>query len=389
MKIIEFDWNKAANSEIVIYGTTVGGKIISQCLKSKGIEVAFFCDRSERYSEFCGIPVKTPNALKSRTNYIVLNALTRSFNSACQCLEEWGYKEVYKCCNLISGRKTEDFECDENEKIAVADFLQKYPAYAGNLESQDIILPTLEVFVTERCTLRCRDCSHLIPRYNKPVDYRIESIIKYLQNALKIVEKISDLTILGGEPLLHKDISQLLEYCCAQQKIENITIITNATVMPTDDVLQLMSKTNARLRLSNYGKYSIRLEEIKKKCEENNVKFFVNDELWTDMGEIYNHNYSENELKEIFTDCPFAFDLLLLRGRIFRCAHVAHLNNLGIINSYQHDSVDVTEIREGDIVSKRRELLEYLHISYLEGCSYCNGIKNSIQGIEPAIQGVR
>ena len=30
-----------------------------------------------------------------------------------------------------------------------------------------------------------------------------------------------------------------------------------------------------------------------------------------------------------------------------------------------------------------------MHVDYLEGCIYCNGVKNSIQGIEPAIQGVR
>lgn len=389
MKMIEFDWNKAANSEVVIYGTTVGGKIIFQCLKSRGIEAAFFCDRSERYSEFCGIPVRTPEVLKNQTDYIVLVALTRSFNSACQCLEDWGYKEVYKCCNLIFDRKMEDFECDENEKIAVANFLEKYPIYAGNLEGRAIILPTLEVFITERCTLRCRDCSHLIPRYDKPIDYEITKIIQHLQNVLKIVEKISDLTILGGEPLLHKNISRLLEYCYKQEKIENITIISNGTVMPTDDVLKSMRNTNTRLRLSDYGKYSIRLKELKSRCEQEKITCFINNELWTDMGKIYNHNYTEIELEEMFTDCPFAFALLLLKGKIFRCAHVAHLNNLEIIDSYQHDSVDVNEIREEDIVSKKEELLDYLHISYLKGCSYCNGIKNSIQGIEPAIQGVR
>ena len=159
--------------------------------------------------------------------------------------------------------------------------------------------------------------------------------------------------------------------------------------MPEKSVFQTMSKTKARLRLSNYGKYSTRLEQIKSRCEEQNVICFVNDELWTDMGEIFNHNYTEKELREVFTDCPFSFALLLLKGRIFRCPHVAHLNNLNVINSYKHDSVNVAEISEENMAHKRQELAQYLHISYLEGCSYCNGIKNSIQGIEPAIQGVR
>lgn len=389
MRIKEFDYNQTDNQFIVIYGATVGGKLIFQCLQSKGINVAFFVDRDKEKKEICGIPVRDPSVLQGTKEYTVLLALTRSFSSACQYMSGIGYEEIYSCREIIKNKTIRDFTYTENEKVLVVDFLKKYPIYAENLENEGIVLPALEVFITERCTLRCRDCSHLIPRYNKPIDYEIEDLIGYLDNVLKIVDRISDLIILGGEPLLHKEISKLLEYCCAQQKIEDITIISNGTVMPEKSVFWTMSKTKARLRLSNYGKYSTRLEQIRSRCEEQNVICFVNDELWTDMGEIYNHNYSENELKEIFTDCPFAFDLLLLRGRIFRCAHVAHLNNLEIINSYQHDSVDVTEIREEDIVSKRRELLEYLHISYLEGCSYCNGIKNSIQGIEPAIQGVR
>ena len=78
--------------------------------------------------------------------------------------------------------------------------------------------------------------------------------------------------------------------------------------------------------------------------------------------------------------------MLLLKGRIYRCAHVAHLNNLQIIDSRLHDSVDMSEVINENIGDKKRELREYLKIDYLQGCSYCNGIKNSIQGIEPGIQ---
>ena len=68
---------------------------------------------------------------------------------------------------------------------------------------------------------------------------------------------------------------------------------------------------------------------------------------------------------------------------------MAHLNNLGVIDSYMHDSVELTEVEDETVEDKRKELQEYMHVDYLEGCIYCNGVKNSIQGIEPAIQGVR
>jgi len=133
----------------------------------------------------------------------------------------------------------------------------------------------------------------------------------------------------------------------------------------------------------------MKLKEIQDVCKKREITCFINDELWTDMGKIFNHNYTEEGLKEIFTDCPFSYDLLLLKGKIYRCAHVAHLNNLHIIDSCLHDSIDMSEITSDNISERKRELREYMKVDYLEGCNFCNGIKNSIQGIEPAVQSVR
>ena len=69
MKLIDFDCVSLTNEKIVIYGTTVGGKLIFQCLQSSGLDVDFFCDRSKKYSEFCGVPVKDPVALQNNTQY--------------------------------------------------------------------------------------------------------------------------------------------------------------------------------------------------------------------------------------------------------------------------------------------------------------------------------
>ncbi len=389
MKLIDFDCVSLKTEKIVIYGTTVGGKVIFQCLQKKGLKVDFFCDRSKKYSEFCGISVKDPSVLQNNNQYKVLIALTRSFDSACQFLEKIGYNEVYCCKGLIKDKEFKNFSYDENEKELVQDFLEKYPIYAATENEKDIILPSLEIFITERCTLRCRDCSHLIPRYRHPRDYDMDRIISTLENTLKVVTKIPDLIILGGEPMLHKELHKLLYWGNKQNAIGTLTIISNGSVLPDERVLTAIKETNTRIRLSNYGKYSVRINDLIKILKKREISYYINDELWTDMGEIVCHSYSKKELKEIFTDCPFAFGYLLLKGKIFRCAHVAHLNNLGVIDSYLHDSVELLEIEDESIEDKKKELWEYMQIEYLEGCSYCNGVKNSIQGIEPAIQGVR
>lgn len=389
MILKEFDLESYEGVGIVIYGTTVGGKVVYQCLQNAGIEVDFFCDRSQKYRQFCGCSVKDPSVLEKEGGYIILNVLTRSFESACQFLEQISYQEVYTCRKLIKDKTVEDFIYDENEKELVANFLEKYPIYADDNRDENIILPSLEVFITERCTLRCRDCSHLIPRYQQPRDYDISEIIVNLENVLKITKGVLDLIILGGEPFLHGELYKLLEWGYEREDIGTLTILSNGSVMPNEHLFTIMQKTKARIRISNYGKYSICLHEIQKICDKKGIACFVNDELWVDMGRPCKHNYMLNELKEIFTDCPFSYSLLLLQGKIYRCAHVAHLNNLGIISTDGHDSIDVLKVADDNVQEKKGELQRYMGIGYLEGCNMCNGIKNSIQGVEPAIQEMR
>ena len=186
MEIKEFCCNIDYKAPIVIYGTTVGGKIIYQCLKRRGITVDFFCDRSNRYKEFCGIPVNTTDVIEE-FHYTILISVTRSFQSVIRYLEKIGYNTVYVCNELLLEEDAKDFEVDANEKSLAEDFFKIYPIYTSyDLSSNGILLPALEVFITEKCTLRCRDCSHLIPRYENPKDYNIDEIKEAKNMAIKI-----------------------------------------------------------------------------------------------------------------------------------------------------------------------------------------------------------
>lgn len=393
MKLQDYFFESNQYESVIIYGATVGGKLIYYCLKKRGIDVLFFCDRSKAGSVFCGKRVVSPEILMEQRDKIVILAVTRSLTSVLQYLINMDLKKIFSCKRLIESEPITAFEWDKDEKILAEDFVRKYPIYVDGVNTEKLLLASLEVFITECCTLRCRDCSHLIPRYIKKgaKNHDINTIILQLENVLQVVDYIEDLIILGGEPLLHNELDKFLLWGYKCNKVGRMTIITNGTVMPKDNLINTITQTGTRVRISDYGNYSIKLDDITRECEKAGISYYVNREMWTDMGEIFNHEYKRDELIRVFEDCPFAYALLLLKGKLFRCAHVAHLNNLGIINSWRHDCVDFTVAMKDDeeCVEKRKELLDYMKIDYLEGCSYCNGIKNSIQGIEPAIQGER
>lgn len=385
MEIKEFDLNTYTGESVMIYGTTVGGKMIFQCLKKHDIDVECFVDRQTAGTEFCGVQVQNPEILKGKKGVLLL-AVTRSFVSVCQFLKEIDYEQAYSCIGLIAGKSKEDFVYEKDEKVGVTDFLVKYPLYVDGFNGKNLVIPTLEIFVTECCTLRCRDCSHLIKYYEHPHHYNMDQILQSLKNFLRVVDYVEEVIILGGEALLHTELTGLLDFCGESEKISDITIISNGTIIPRQDIVEAMKRNKVRLRLSDYGKLSTKLTEVQQLCDEQEITCFVLHELWTDMGKIYEHDYTMEELKSIFKDCPFAFSLLLLNGMLCRCAHVAHLNNLRRIDSAEHDCIDFSSLSDEEIETKREKLRQYLKIDYLEGCHYCNGIADSVQGIEAAVQ---
>lgn len=372
IKVTDYNDVHTEARPVVVYGVTTGGKIIYQSLKKLGIEVLFFCDRRKKGTVFCGLNVVDPEELKHVPNAVIIIAQTRSFYSACQTLESLDLlNTVCEATALLKTTTASDFILDEGEIIEAENFLKKYPTYA-TIQDDKIILPTLEIFITEKCTLKCAKCSHLIPEYHNPEHHSFASIRTALERLFAAVASVQDFVILGGEPLLHPELSDFLKWCVGREEIGTITILTNGTIMPSSEMLDALIQTQCRLRISDYGPLSKQKDTLQVLCEELSIPCYINHDEWIDLGAGKKHNYSDEKLKQVFRDCPFSLEFLLLKGKLYRCAHGAHMYNLGIIDAYESDCIDLIG---GSPSSQEVEhmLKEYLKISYMNACNYCNG----------------
>jgi len=387
MKIIEFDPKKVSKDDlVVIYGAATGGKIVDYLLKQHGIEVYKICDRSVK-GYIGNTLIEEPEILSSISSNdkvkIVITA-TRSFQSAKKYITEKGFHEVYIVNDFIAGNKNISAELVCAEANEIYDFYKKYPVYS--LEIKDaVILPSLELFLTTKCTLICKKCSHLIPFYDIREDYNIKKLQKWIMRLLDSTDEIREVILLGGEPFLYNNLVEIITFLYSNKVSNVISIITNGTVIPCESVLKVMKDTNVRIRISDYGIHSIKLEELKQKLKLWEICYHVSDEMWIDMGESIKHDYTEEHVKDMFVNCPFANDFLLLNGRLFRCAHVGHLHNLKLINEKTDDFVDFSAEHFVPEEAKAA-LLKYLGNDHLYGCYYCNGINNNLGQIHPGEQ---
>lgn len=59
-------------------------------------------------------------------------------------------------------------------------------------ERNELVLQHCEIVVTEKCSLKCKDCANYIQYYTKPEDISIKSIIKSFDNLLNTIDKICE-----------------------------------------------------------------------------------------------------------------------------------------------------------------------------------------------------
>lgn len=122
-------------------------------------------------------------------------------------------------------------------------YLKKY--FEKRVLEGKVDIPYLELVLTTRCTLRFESCNNLMQYFSPSNQYTctLEGIIESLELLLSKVDSIARVRIIGGEPLLFKDLPQLIDYLDAQKKILTFDILTNATIDFKEDLILRFKKS--------------------------------------------------------------------------------------------------------------------------------------------------
>jgi uncharacterized radical SAM superfamily Fe-S cluster-containing enzyme len=108
------------------------------------------------------------------------------------------------------------------------------------------------VFITgQGCTLKCRNCANFSPYLAKKYPfYKYEDIINDLDIMTRNIKIRNKIQIQGGEFLIHPKLLDIIKYVKQNQKIPLLSIATNRTVVPSNEVLKEM--VGIEFRISNY-----------------------------------------------------------------------------------------------------------------------------------------
>lgn len=99
----------------------------------------------------------------------------------------------------------------------------------------------LAFHITTKCTLNCKLCVSMIPEFKirgKAKHVPFEQVAAEIHAVFAIYDYIEDITLSGGEPLLHPDLVKIIDTCMEyRQKFAHARIFTNGTCLPSDALL--------------------------------------------------------------------------------------------------------------------------------------------------------
>lgn len=379
--------SESGNRPLIVYGTGVLGELTYYGLKSLGISPDYYCDHAPEETDFYGIKIIHPENLKHYKDGIFLIAFKDYCKRALENLERAGCFEVYHILPLLDS----DFSEYPLSHRAM-EMLLRRKAYAKMIEhlctDEPLQIQHVELMVTERCTLRCKDCSALVPFFRNPDDVDLKEFGPSFDRFIESVNFISELSVLGGEPFLNQKLPEFIQKYFDSDKIGMVAFYTNGTIIPNKNYLKMLIHSKVWVHISDYGDFSKNIWKLTELFDEMGVQYFVRRyEDWQNAGDFRERQKSEAELSDQFNKCFKAKCYSFYKGRLYCCSRASSGIAAHVISENPENFIDFTQ--DETTISKnklKRSLFKWVNRPYYPVCRYCNGLIDGQCSVKPAVQ---
>lgn len=333
----------ALSGRIILYGAGRRGSVAAHCLKKQGIEFLCFCDSDPKKqgTEYCGHMVISPEELEAQYSNTAILITTNHYHYINNELRRKGFTEVFSCVSLFAEIEFEGYDMYSVEYMSRN--IDQY-FYTLIYDEQDVSYITqLQIPVTMRCTLRCKECNSYIPYVQKGEDFDQDDIILSVNKLLTAYETIGNILLYGGEPLLYRDLYKLVQKFEDDPRIEKISIVTNGTLLPDERLLAVLENAKVLVRISDYGRLSKKKNELRELLLARGIHTEITDfQYWNANPTVDILNETPEQLRsKVQNCCAIANALTLIKGKIFFCGFSAFYDYFMAVPDYGDNYVNL------------------------------------------------
>lgn len=248
--------------------------------------------------------------------------------------------------------------------------------------TQAFSVPSLDVVLTERCSLKCESCSNLMQYYTKPKHISLDTILLAIEKIFN-ASPVDTIRLIGGEPLLHPDLPSILDFLHSNYRgrYQTIEIYTNATLLPSQELVKSAVRSSSVFYISDYQELSRNLEGFISSLNANSISYALESNLtWQDCGTITATQVVSQVSK--YSNCCVSKTFSLIGSQLYSCPFSANFHNLYPDSATSRDCIDVL-----NTPSLRQSLFDLLiNSTPLTACANCHGRDYSTDTVPVATQ---
>ena len=223
-----------------------------------------------------------------------------------------------------------------------------------------------------------------MPYYKEHVDYTAKDILEDLELLFRHVDYIVAYEILGGEPLINGELADMIRQIGDRygNRIGNIGIITNGTLLPNEQLIEISKKYNVKYDFSDYTDvvdYKKRFDSAVKIVSDAGLRYSVNRSLrWCDFGfPVNNRMYDFDKVREHMLSCGPIFHGLN-DGKYYYCHVSWSADKAKLLKNVSDDYIDLRTLDDDD--RAKEAILEHSNGNMAKGfvklCKICGGCGN-------------
>lgn len=383
---------KNTNLPVIICGAGIVGKILLELCRNNNIQVECFCDSSQRTagSSFCDLEVIYTPDLNKRYSDATLIISVAAIKDVVDLLAEQGFTKWYAGGNLLKEIDTSQNNEDSSlnyDKFAVENCIICHDGY---LNPNKLFFRSIDLIITERCSLKCKDCSNLMQYYENPQNCNTGMLLKSIDVFCTIVDDVMDFRVIGGEVFMNPEWHVIVDRLITEPKAQRVVLYTNGTIIPKDEYLNKLQNDKVIVIATNYGPLSKNIDKLKNIMTQKNISHHVlTMDDWLDCSKISPHNRGQSGNIDIFKQCCAKNMPTLSEGKLFRCPYAANAFRLKAAPDIESDYIDIFSepIDQENVIKTKQKIKDYiLHKDFLEICDFCSGRPLSGPEVTPAVQ---
>ena len=400
-----FNYLTKTQYSVYIFGADIAGKAVSKLLSQNGWQVQGFIENNQNkcFVTIDGIYVfHSESMIEFDKNSVILIASTYIADIISQ-IEALGFQNWAPISFLVDHYNEVDFRelinGDLQKNHAGGEFTKDFIDFTIDnminsqkkyLDENLLFIRSVDLVLTEKCSLKCKDCANLMQYYQNPVNIEKQELLDDLEDLMSVADEVNEIRIIGGEPLMNKDFHDISIKAASYKNIKKVVIYTNGTICPPDQKLKQLKNEKVFIFITTYGELSRNSEKLRLKLEEFGIQHNCQPAYgWTECGGIGIWDRSSKQNKEIFDNCCAKHFTTMTDGKLFRCPFSANVERLMAIPQANSDFVSVRHARNNPNKKEliKKKLRWFLREKpFLSACDSCNGRTYGDPEITPGIQ---